>query len=266
MRSASRFWRKICSASRALTLLCGLLSAPPGKPNQEMPCCRRPPGPGGHVSFLCEMRISEKHKIRPEHTAPRAWRHQAPRAQKGHAILLPGHLVVAPAMLQTLSLPNKTTDCSTVCYTRPGRAPGGFSAPTSPGALWTAHEPTAVQRTLTLGVLPDILSMEASGSAHEAQHAAGLIRAAERMPSPPSRRVNPVLAVPASFVLSSRAPNHLGWRHDSQQIMAPAAGALHQQLPSALKFWYPRQDPPQFVLFLQSCTSLGCTSGGHSPT
>ena len=32
--------------------------------------------------FLCEMRISEKHKIRPEHTAPRAWRHQAPRAQK----------------------------------------------------------------------------------------------------------------------------------------------------------------------------------------
>ena len=76
--------------------------------------------------------MRESHKIRPEHTTPRAWRHQAPRAQKGHALLLLGHLVIPAAKLRTLSLPNKTTDCSTVCNTRPGRSPGGFSAPTSP--------------------------------------------------------------------------------------------------------------------------------------
>ena len=71
------------------------------------------------------------HKIRPRNTT-RAWRQQAPRAQKGHVLLLLGHLDVPAAKLRTLSLPNKTTDCSTVCNTRPGRSPGGFSVPTSP--------------------------------------------------------------------------------------------------------------------------------------
>ena len=57
---------------------------------------------------------------------------QSPRAQKGHVLLLLGHLDVPAAKLRTLSLPNKTTDCSTVCNTRPGRSPGRFSVPTSP--------------------------------------------------------------------------------------------------------------------------------------
>ena len=54
--------------------------------------------------------MSVTHEIRPKNTT-RAWRHQAPRAQKGHVLLLLGHLVVPAAKLRTLSLPNKTTDC-----------------------------------------------------------------------------------------------------------------------------------------------------------
>ena len=73
----------------------------------------------GRTFFLRDEDERDKQNSRSEHTAPRAWRHQAPRAQKGHALLLLGHLVVPAAKLRTLSLPNKTTDCSTACNTPP---------------------------------------------------------------------------------------------------------------------------------------------------
>ena len=71
------------------------------------------------IFFLFEKRMSVTQNSSQKQ---RAWRHQAPHAQKRHVLLLLGHLDVPAAKLRTLSLPNKTTDYSTVCNTQPGRS------------------------------------------------------------------------------------------------------------------------------------------------
>ena len=104
-------------------------------------------------------------------------------------------------------------------------------------------------------------------SAHEAQYAAGLIRAADRRPNPPRRMGRVAILCAAlccflltqqthhgtthSLVMSCCVSDHVGWRHSSQQMVAPGACALHQQLPSTLEVRHPRQSPPLFQSFVQ---------------
>ena len=70
-----------------------------------------------------------------------------------------------------------------------------------------------------------------------------------------------------SLVMSSRVSDHVGWRHGSQQMVAPGACALHQQLPSALQVRHPRQSPPQVVLlssnlaFAEARMKSACPTG-----